>query len=206
MPVHRTSTMALSLHEEFSSLKAFKEAVKDWAINEIFDYCIKQNNSDHEVACCRKMRDTCPFRIRYNFKSEHDIAILLTLNRTHNYLGAAPISRSSPSNLSWFLDEIRKPMAVKKKTSARANVDCLWTHLHVKIRLQQARHVKWYLPKEDYGSYAESFQKVPEYLEKLRAKNASDDVIDDLVTKLPDDNNSQFGFLFVLRQPGVPML
>ncbi len=66
--------------------------------------------------------------------------------------------------------------------------------------MQQAHRVRRYFLQEDFASQDESFQKAPEYLERLRAENASDNFYNGVVTDLLVDNKLYFQQVFVSSQ------
>ncbi len=54
--------------------------------------------------------------------------------------------------------------------------------------------------QEDHASQEESFAKIPEYLERLRAQNPAADDTDAIVTNMVIDQNSKFQRVFVCLQ------
>jgi hypothetical protein len=151
--------MALSLHEEFSSLNVFKKALKMWATQDNFDYRIMNSNTERVAACCRSQGDICPFSIWCYFNQRREIAIITTLYLTHNCL-SAPLSQAPGSDLSWLVKEIPKLMAITKETSSSAIIDCVQINSQQSIRVQQAQCVHRFLLQKHFASHAESFQKV----------------------------------------------
>jgi MuDR family transposase len=68
--------MPVSLRETFFTLRHFKDAVEDWAIDDHFEVSCPASEKSHVVYLCR-FKATCPFKVRASFNIKKQEAMPL---------------------------------------------------------------------------------------------------------------------------------
>jgi MuDR family transposase len=84
----------------FESLNGFKEALRNWAIVDHFEYRWSFSDSQRCKAVC--VHKGCDFAVRCNAYPAKGCAKLTVLVPNHTYAGSAPIARSQASRVDWL--------------------------------------------------------------------------------------------------------
>jgi hypothetical protein len=91
--------MPIQLGEIFFSLKLFKEAMYDWALNEYFEVSYTKSNRN-KVAFIYRFNSDYPWKIRATYNSKKEEATYIVLNSEYNYASYTDIKRSLASYIS----------------------------------------------------------------------------------------------------------
>src|SRR5271167_3895849 len=91
----------LHINQTFGSLCDFKEALRNWAIVEKFNFRWKFSDSQRAKAIC--VHPDCPFTVRCNFYEKKAIAKVTVLVSDHNCIGNPTTPRSQASRVDWLL-------------------------------------------------------------------------------------------------------
>lgn len=139
------------IHEgdTFPTLKDFKNALRDWAIEGNWTPHILDSDSHRVRAGCRSSKD-CPFRIRVNFSDKRKNALVTTCDDVHNCHasrsdGAAihqNIKRAETGKLKFLMEAVPKLMKVTMGTNVQDIIDAVEKKHGQRIPVRQAQKVK----------------------------------------------------------------
>jgi hypothetical protein len=130
----------LQINQTFDSLPDFKEALRNWAIVEKFNFRWKFSDSQCAKANCVHHPD-CQFTVRCNYYDKKAIAKITVLNSNHNCMGNPTIPRSQASRLDWLLGALPLVMTMDPTTTTKSIIDAINIHYGHIIEAQQARRV-----------------------------------------------------------------
>ena len=135
--------------DTFPTLKDFKVALREWAIENNWTPHILDSDSHRVRAGCRSSRD-CPFRVRANFSDKRRNALVTTCDDVHNCYasrgdGAAShqnIKRAETGKLRFLLEAVPKLMKVTSETNVQEIIDAVEKKHGQRIPTRQAQKVK----------------------------------------------------------------
>ena len=134
--------------QSFVNLAAFKNALREWAIERNWTPHILDSDSHRVRAGCRSSPD-CPFRIRANYSAKRADARVTTVDDVHN---CEPFTRDGPSHqnikraetgkLKFLVEAVPKLMNVTVDTSIHDIIATVEQKYGQKIPTRQAQKVK----------------------------------------------------------------
>jgi len=136
--------------QTFHSLSAFKEALRDWAIERNWTPHILDSDSHRVRAGCRSSLD-CPFRIRCNYGAKKGVAKVTTCDDNHtcepfraSVEGRAhqDIKRAETGKLKFLLEAVPKLITVSLDTNVLEIIEAVERKYGQKIPTRQAQKVK----------------------------------------------------------------
>lgn len=134
--------------QSFTDLLAFKEALRQWAIEASWTPHILDSDSHRVRAGCRSSPN-CPFRIRANYSAKRGDAKVTTVEDDHNcqsYTQQGPahqyIKRAETGKLKFLQEVVPKLMEVTLDTPVHAIIDVVEQHYGQRIPIRQAQKVK----------------------------------------------------------------
>lgn len=134
----------------FPSLQAFKDALRDWAIECNWTPHILDSDSRRVRAGCRSSLD-CPFRIRANYSAKRGDARVTTIDDGHTcetyHTGPdgkahQSIKRAETGKLKFLLEAVPKIMHVTLDTHILEIIDAVERQYGQKLPTRQAQKVK----------------------------------------------------------------
>ncbi|KAL6716153.1 hypothetical protein ACLMJK_005719 [Lecanora helva] len=134
----------------FPSLQAFKNALRDWAIERNWTPHILDSDSHRVRAGCRSSGD-CPFRIRANYSTKRGDAKVTTCDDNHTCepfratteaRAHQDIKRAETGKLKFLLEAVPKLMTVTLDTNVTEIIDTVERKYGQKIPTRQAQKVK----------------------------------------------------------------
>ena len=138
----------IKVGQSFINLAAFKDALREWAIERNWTPHILDSDSHRVRAGCRSRPD-CPFRIRANYSAKRGDARVTTVDDVHN---CEPFSRDGPSHqnikraetgkLKFLVEAVPKLMGVTVDTSIHDIIATVEQKYGQKIPTRQAQKVK----------------------------------------------------------------
>lgn len=147
----------------FPTLQAFKQALRDWAINSNFTPHILDSDSHRVRAGCRSSSD-CPFRIRANYSEKRGNAKVTTCDNVHNcvsiseHLVSQTIKRPEVGKLKFLIEAVPKLINVDEEVTVNIIQDAVEAKYGQKIPLRQAQKVKRALGAKPKGPCRECRQ------------------------------------------------
>lgn len=147
----------------FPTLQAFKQALRDWAINTNFTPHILDSDSHRVRAGCRSSPD-CPFRIRANFSEKRGNAKVTTCDNVHNcvsiseHLVSQTIKRPEVGKLKFLIEAVPKLINVEEEVTVNIIQEAVEAKYGQKIPLRQAQKVKRALGAKPKGPCRECRQ------------------------------------------------
>ena len=137
--------------QEFPSLLAFKDALRDWAIEQNFTPHILDSDKQRVRAGCRSAPN-CQFRIRVNFNAKQGIARVTTCEPDHCHpLGdgvSQNIKRPESAKLKFLLNAVPQLLHVNINTTTRQICTAVEKKYGQQISARQAQKVKRVLVKK----------------------------------------------------------
>jgi len=136
--------------QTFHSLAAFKEALRNWAIERNWTPHILDSDSHRVRAGCRSSPD-CPFRIRCNYGTKKGVAKVTTCDDNHtcepfraSAAGRAhqDIKRAETGKLKFLLEAVPKLITVTLDTNVLEIIEAVERTYGQKIPTRQAQKVK----------------------------------------------------------------
>lgn len=136
--------------QTFHSLAAFKEALRDWAIERNWTPHILDSDSHRVRAGCRSSPN-CPFRIRCNYGAKKGVAKVTTCDDNHtcepfrvSAQGRAhqDIKRAETGKLKFLLEAVPKLITVTLDTNVLEIIEAVERTYGQKIPTRQAQKVK----------------------------------------------------------------
>ena len=88
----------LHVNQTFESIPDFKEALRNWAIVDNFDFRWKFSDSTRAKANCAHAPD-CKFTVRCNYYAVKAVARVTILQANHNCTSNPTVARSQASKL-----------------------------------------------------------------------------------------------------------
>ena len=155
------------VNQVFESMNGFKEALRNWAIVDHFEYRWKFSDSQRCKAIC--VHQNCNFTVRCNVYPLKDYAKVTVLVADHNCAGNAPIARSQASRVDWLEQVVPTILKVDAKTTSKAIVDAVNLHFGHAIQVQQAQRVRKLILNATNEQLVADYSKIPEYLRALHA-------------------------------------
>ncbi|KAL8656034.1 MAG: hypothetical protein Q9210_000522 [Variospora velana] len=141
----------------FTSLLAFKAALRTWAIERNFTPHILDSDSHRVRAGCRSSPN-CPFRIRCNWNEKQRIAKVTTCEDVHNCVTSTTdsnvhqnIKRAESGRLKFLLEAVPQLLDVTVTTTTTSIIDAVQRRYGQKIPLRQAQKVKRELAGRIHG-------------------------------------------------------
>ncbi|KAI4197551.1 MAG: hypothetical protein LQ348_002144 [Seirophora lacunosa] len=141
----------------FTSLLAFKAALRAWAIERNFTPHILDSDSHRVRAGCRS-GPNCPFRIRCNWNEKQRIAKVTTCEDVHNCVTSTTnsivhqdIKRAEAGRLKFLLEVVPQLLDVTVTTTTTSIIDAVQARYGQKIPLRQAQKVKRELAGRIHG-------------------------------------------------------
>lgn len=147
----------------FPTLQAFKQALRDWAINTNFTPHILDSDSHRVRAGCRSSPD-CPFRIRANYSEKRGNAKVTTCDNVHNcvsiseHLVSQTIKRPEVGKLKFLIEAVPKLINVDEEVTVNIIQEAVEAKYGQKIPLRQAQKVKRALGAKPKGPCRECRQ------------------------------------------------
>lgn len=147
----------------FPTLQAFKQALRDWAINSNFTPHILDSDSHRVRAGCRSSPD-CPFRIRANYSEKRGNAKVTTCDNVHNcvsisdHLVSQTIKRPEVGKLKFLIEAIPKLINIEEDVTVNIIQEAIENKYGQKIPLRQAQKVKRALGAKPKGPCRECRQ------------------------------------------------
>ena len=145
---HSTGLMpAIAEGQIYATLKEFKDALREWAIERNFTPHILDSDSHRVRAGCRSAAD-CPFRIRANYNEKRGNAKVTTVDDVHTcvsttgQLASQNIKRVEAGKLKFLLEAVPKLIAVDEKTKTDQIIQAVETKYGQTISTRQAQKVK----------------------------------------------------------------
>ena len=142
---------AIEADQSFVNLAAFKDALREWAIERNWTPHILDSDSHRVRAGCRSSPN-CPFRIRANYSAKRGDARVTTVDDIHN---CEPFTREGPSHqnikraetgkLKFLVEAVPKLMNVTVETSIHDIITTVERKYGQKIPTRQAQKVKGHL-------------------------------------------------------------
>lgn len=136
--------------QEFPSLLAFKEALREWAIEQNFTPHILDSDKQRVRAGCRSAPN-CLFRIRVNFNAKKGIARVTTCEPDHCHpLGdgvSQNIKRAESAKLKFLVAVVPELLHVNVNTTTRQICAAVEKKYGQQISFRQAQKVKRALVK-----------------------------------------------------------
>jgi hypothetical protein len=136
--------------QTFHTLAAFKEALRDWAIERNWTPHILDSDSHRVRAGCRSS-PACPFRIRCNYGAKKGVAKVTTCDDNHTcepFRASAEvrahqdIKRAETGKLKFLLEAVPKLITVTLDTNVLEIIDAVERTYGQKIPTRQAQKVK----------------------------------------------------------------
>ena len=133
----------------FPTLKDFKAALRQWAIENNWTPHILDSDSHRVRAGCRSTKD-CPFRVRANYSGKRRNALVTTCDDVHNCYasradgtaGHQNIKRAETGKLKFLLEAVPKLMNVTLDTNVQDIIDAVEKKHGQRIPTRQAQKVK----------------------------------------------------------------
>jgi hypothetical protein len=157
--------MSLYVGQSFESINGFKEALRNWAILDHFEYCWPFSDSQRCKAVC--VHKNCDFTVRCNAYPAKDCAKVTILVPNHTCAGTTPVARSQASQVDWLEQVVPTILKVDVNTKSQAIVDAVNLHFGHKIHLQQAQRVRKKLLQLSTKQLAADYSQVPAYIKAL---------------------------------------
>ena len=137
--------------QTFPTLTAFKEALREWAVEENFTPHILDSDKQRVRAGCRSGPD-CTFRIRVNYNIKLRAAKVTTVSNKHNCLGndgqrvQQNCKRSEVAKLSFLVKAVPELLGgVDRDTRPSQIIEVIERKYGQKLLHRQAQKVKQYL-------------------------------------------------------------
>lgn len=135
--------------DAFPTLKDFKHALRDWAIEGNWTPHILDSDSHRVRAGCRSSKD-CPFRIRVNYNEKRRNALVTTCDDVHNCHSSRGtgvvvhqnIKRAETGKLRFLMEAVPKLMRVTLATNVQDIIDAVERKHGQRIPTRQAQKVK----------------------------------------------------------------
>jgi hypothetical protein len=120
----------------FESIDNFKEALRNWAIVNHFEYRWSFSDSQRCKAIC--VHKDCGFAVRCNAYPAQECAKVTILVPDHHCAGSAPTARAQASRLAWLEQVVPTVLKVDAKTTSQAIVDVVKLNFGHTIAAKQA--------------------------------------------------------------------
>jgi hypothetical protein len=154
--------MSLQVHQTFLSIQDFKEALRNWAIVDHFEFRWSFSDSQRAKAIC--VHKGCPFTVRYNWYEKTSIAQVTVLVSDHNCIGNPIIKRSQASKLDWILGALPIVLTVDPTTTTTAIIDAIRLHYGHLILQQQAQRARREILNANNEELVADYTRIPAYL------------------------------------------
>lgn len=131
----------------FPTLQAFKQALREWAIERNFTPHILDSDSHRVRAGCRSSPD-CPFRIRANYTEKRGNAKVTTVEDVHNCVSTSDrlvsqtIKRPEVGKLKFLIEAVPKLINVDEEITVTSIQDVVEAKYGQKLPLRQAQKLK----------------------------------------------------------------
>lgn len=145
--------------QEFISLDAFKDFVRQLAIAQHWETCTKDTNKEKARITCRTSKD-CPFFVWCRIKKKTGLAVVTSLERKHTCLGAASVERSEVSKLKFLEKEVPRLLNINQKPTGQQVVDAIRGYHGQEINLRQAQRVIQNLTHASHSQPVEDFAEM----------------------------------------------
>ena len=152
----------LSINQTFQSLSDFKEALRNWAIVNHFDFCWQFSDSQRAKANC--VHSTCQFTVRCNYYADKAIAKVTVLKLDHNCTSNPATLRSQASRLDQLLGALLLVLTVDLTTPTKTIIDAINLYYSNQIKLQQAQRVKKAILNASHKQLVADYTKVLVYI------------------------------------------
>lgn len=150
-PISNGSTMPpIENGQTFPNLQAFKDALREWAVERNWTPHILDSDSHRVRAGCRSSAD-CPFRVRANYSHKRGDAKVTTCDDTHtcnpfrnnnSTLQHLAIKRAETGKLKFLLEAVPKLLNVTIDTHTSEIIEAVARKYGQKIPTRQAQKVK----------------------------------------------------------------
>jgi len=149
----------------FESIDNFKEALRNWAIVDHFEYRWSFSDSQRCRAIC--VHKDCDFAVRCNAYPAQGCAKVTILVPDHHCAGNAPLARAQASRLAWLEQVVPTVLKVDAKTTSQAIVDVVKLNFGQTIAAKQAQRVRRSILNASQEQLVADYSKIPEYLRAL---------------------------------------
>jgi hypothetical protein len=130
----------MHVDQVFESIDNFKEALRNWAIIDHFEYRWTFSDSQRCRTIC--VHKDCDFAVRCNAYPAQKCAKVTVLVPDHHYAGSAPIARGQASRVAWLEQMVPTVLKVDAKTTSKAIVDAVKLNFGHTIATKQAQRVR----------------------------------------------------------------
>jgi len=196
---HREKRDQLKKGDVFKSLRDFKDAVIDLAIDQRWEFRVVASEKSHvRLVCWHGHNDSiCKWRARCNWDSVIEEARITVWEGEHTCFDSIREKRPLVARVQYLLELIPKLMTVDRKTPVRTIQDQILRHTETMVQEQLLYKVKKLLTDDDNLQQIEDFTKLPIWLERLRKENHNEDETCDLQTDLLLTEDHVFRRVFV---------
>lgn len=138
---------AIVADQRFESLQHFKDALRDWAIEDNFTPHILDSDRQRVRAGCRSAPN-CPFRIRVNYNAKLGCARVTNVDKKHTcaagtgQLVPQNIKRAETAKVSFLIKAVPQLLEVTKETHVNRICEAVEQKYGQKIAPRQAQKVK----------------------------------------------------------------
>ena len=181
LPIRPPTSYAIEEGAEFSSLQAFKDAVKAWSLQAKFTHVVRDSDRYRVRIGCRSEPD-CPFVINAKWREGLDVAIVTKLDDRHTCIGEVTVGHQVTSSVAWLKANIPKLLEVDSKTTTKQLKSVIRLHHGVEVPNKQLTRAKREILAATVEGINSDFKKILAYLDHLVAANpptiSGDTVVD----------------------------
>ncbi|CAD6980079.1 unnamed protein product, partial [Tilletia controversa] len=167
MPAERTRRARLAKGSKYKDLQEFKDAVRDYALEEAFELKVQKSNSKWAILVCKNKE--CPFRARAHVcKDDPGTVEVSVFVPGHVCAGLAASERDSTNKHSYLVDLINSCMVVDQSTTDAQIVTQLKRQFGKVVPQQSASKARLAILGSNADSQRAEFQQIEDWLAKVK--------------------------------------
>ncbi|KAE8182182.1 hypothetical protein CF336_g8641 [Tilletia laevis] len=167
MPAERTRRARLAKGSKYKDLQEFKDAVRDYALEEAFELKVQKSNSKWAILVCKNKE--CPFRARAHVCKDNPGTVEVSVFVPgHVCAGLAASERDSTNKHSYLVDLINSCMVVDQSTTDAQIVTQLKRQFGKDVPQQSASKARLAILGSNADSQRAEFQQIEDWLAKVK--------------------------------------
>ncbi|CAD6903727.1 unnamed protein product [Tilletia caries] len=167
MPAERTRRARLAKGSKYKDLQEFKDAVRDYALEEAFELKVQKSNSKWAILVCKNKE--CPFRARAHVCKDNPGTVEVSVFVPgHVCAGLAASERDSTNKHSYLVDLINSCMVVDQSTTDAQIVTQLKHQFGKDVPQQSASKARLAILGSNADSQRAEFQQIEDWLAKVK--------------------------------------
>ena len=156
----------LQVNQRFGSISDFKEALRNWAVADGFDFRWQFSDNTCAKANCVH-HPSCKFTVQCNYYAQKAIAQITVLAADHNCTGNPTVPRSQASRLDWLLGALPLILTVDTTTTTKSIIDAINLHHSHTIEQRQAQCVQNAILEVTNEKLVVDYTKILAYIQAL---------------------------------------